>query len=158
MPRHLIGSCSLTLTAATKKLSRAQFQAPDKSAVKFISASADDRCSSTTRSPTGNEWEILCFHFSFLNPRWEPLGTPMSVVLRCENKQVHCEIPRAIALYMWCPLLPSLLDGLHHYLNLVLLSVPTAPTVNEAVSGFTFPATQRERRILFWLGVVEANL
>lgn len=59
---------------------------------------------------------------------------------------------------MWCPLLPSLLDGLHHDLNLVSVSVPTGPTVSEAISGFTFPATQRERRILFWLGVVEAHL
>lgn len=34
----------------------------------------------------------------------------------------------------------------------------TGQTVNKAVSGFTFPASQGARRILFWLGAVEAHL
>lgn len=57
-----------------------------------------------------------------------------------------------------CPLLLFLLDGLHHYPNVVFLCVLTGGTVNMTVSGFMFPVPQRERRILFWLGVVEAHL
>lgn len=45
----------MTQTAATKKLSRAQFQAPDRSAA--ISTSQRDR-----RSLIENEQETLCFH------------------------------------------------------------------------------------------------
>lgn len=63
-----------------------------------------------------------------------------------------------IALYTGWPLLLFLLDGLHHYPNVVSLCAITGRTVNTAVSGYTFPLPQRERRILFWLGAVEAHL
>lgn len=63
-----------------------------------------------------------------------------------------------ITLHTGWPLLLFLLDGLHHYPNVVSLCALTGRTVNITVSGYTFPLPQREPRILFWLGVVEAHL
>lgn len=37
-PKHVIGNCSVTQTAAAKKPNRVQFQAPDKSAMKLMTA------------------------------------------------------------------------------------------------------------------------
>lgn len=37
-PEHVIANCSVTQTAAAKKLNWVQFQAPDKSALKLMTA------------------------------------------------------------------------------------------------------------------------
>lgn len=47
-----------------------------------------------------------------------------------------------ITLHRGCPLLLFLLDGLHHYPNIVFLCVLTGGTVNMTVSGFMFPGPE----------------
>lgn len=48
----------------------------------------------------------------------------------------------SITLHRGCPLLLFLLDGLHHYPNIVFLCVLTGGTVNMTVTGFMFPGPE----------------
>lgn len=60
--RDVIGSCSMMETVETKKLSWAQYQAPDKSVTKVVTECVDNHCSCTSEGPIENKWETL--HFS----------------------------------------------------------------------------------------------
>ena len=50
-----------------------------------------------------------------------------------------------IILHGGCPLLPLLLDGLHHYPDIVFLCVLMGGTVNMTVSGFMFPGPKSHK-------------
>lgn len=62
--QDVIGSCSVIQTVATKKLSRAQYQAPDKSATKVVSECVDNHRNCTSEGTFENEWETLHFNRS----------------------------------------------------------------------------------------------
>lgn len=51
----------------------------------------------------------------------------------------------SITLHRGCPLLLFLLDGLHHYPNIVFLCVLTGGTVNTAILGFMFPGPESHK-------------
>lgn len=59
--QDVIVSCSVMQTVLTKKLSQAQLQLLDKSAIKVDIGNTDDRCSRTTGGLNENKWEMLNF-------------------------------------------------------------------------------------------------
>lgn len=52
----------------------------------------------------------------------------------------------SITLHRGCPLLLLLLDGLHHYPNIVFLCLLTGGTVNMTVLGFMFPGPECHKK------------
>lgn len=62
---------------------------------------------------------------------------------RCFLRPLKCT---SITLHRGCPLLPFLLDGLHHYPDIVCLCVLTGWTANTTVLGFMFPGSQSAKK------------